>query len=1491
MKRVGIILEWLGSGAVGLAALVLLLALAAAAWLQTESGNRRVREEVLSRVGRVIAGELRAGRVEVNPGGFVLVRDAELLDPEGRRVAFIGELRARVVVGELLRRRVRVVSLGIKDAELLLAGGPDGINIARAFAPRQKGPEDSGESGGRFGWDIQLERGLISGLRFAYRTVPEAEPVNEVREVSLAVSGRYRDGELRGEVGARGRLLAPVAAPFALVGEVKGGSDAAPYDPLRFERVALEVGGSRLQLGGSLDGGALRVAIREAFVRKDDLLSFAPQAPVAGDLTASGTASLDGNRAQARLLVPLGEGSLSVDASADLSPLSAQASVELSELDLSLAISGAPPTRLNGSLGAHYRLDPGEPGRGDLELSLRGSRVRGARLESARARVELEGVSAKVRSLALSLPGGRVEAAGTLDAKRLDAQASVRLTDLDALSNALAKAFGTQASGVAGRGRLEASASGPWSGLQVGIRGELDRLTIGSLSFDGLAVKGRLPDASRPYLLAADVQARGGKAGELPFSDLRAKVEANRRDFSADLTTKGLAGLTAHIGGALDPGVRGGRIARLVVEAGDAKWVLDRPARLDLRDGFRVDRLELSSGRQWLELRGGLSGARLDASARSKALDLAALPAIAVPRAWKLAGLVDLEAKVTGTTSRPKVEASVDSRGLGFQAIRGVDVTAKVELSERQRLSGEATIRKAGARAQARFDLPTELFAAKAGTPLSATLELSALALADLREVLGIEQLEGALSGTVSLGGTADKPDSSVALRGSGLRYGAFPEAGLALEAQSASRSSAKLELALPRGKVSVDLRSGVPLATLVRGPKAEELAAAALDLAVTADKVALEDLPESVLGARLLGEASLSAHLLGSLEAPRGEAKLKVTGGGIAEWRELGVEALLSLGGDSVGLDASVHSGKERLVHLLGKMDAAPEKLQTIEGLEKAPVHLALKASSEQIARQLANRIPGLAGKLQAEAKLTGSLGNPRLELKGGLAALTYDGKLLGDLKAKADHGGGRTQVAGTLGSAKGGAANLEATVDAPLSLSALQKGFDPAAARLEGSVRTSGLQVGLVEELVDDLRRVEGRLGADLKLRGTLASPRPEGTVTLRDGRFTLLGYGSYEQVTLDAKVGEKLIQIVGLSARSEKGSIGLSAKAERDSPDAPYRLGAALELRDFPLRINDRKVATISGKTAQWTGQIQGSKMALDVRLERLVAELPPLVGGKELQELEAHPGIVIVTGEEKLVEAKKGGAGLDLRLHIQAPRNLWVQSSDARIEAGADLTLIVHQGKTEMSGAVTTRQGSADVIGRKFELARGHVSWAGDPPGNPKLEVIATHENTREQVKVKVTVTGDAAKPRIELSSEPPLDEQQIAILLATGRRELKRGSGNVASGSGAASVIGSFAADRLRKTLASKLPIDVLQVDIDDTGLQSAGATFRAGLEAGTYVTDDIYIGYLRNFGADTKKENTNEVRVEYQLTPRVNIESKYGDEQKGGVDVIFSKDY
>jgi translocation and assembly module TamB len=155
-----------------------------------------------------------------------------------------------------------------------------------------------------------------------------------------------------------------------------------------------------------------------------------------------------------------------------------------------------------------------------------------------------------------------------------------------------------------------------------------------------------------------------------------------------------------------------------------------------------------------------------------------------------------------------------------------------------------------------------------------------------------------------------------------------------------------------------------------------------------------------------------------------------------------------------------------------------------------------------------------------------------------------------------------------------------------------------------------------------------------------------------------------------------------------------------------------------------------------------------------------------------------------------------------------------------------------------------------------------------------------------VTVYLTIRGQGKDVTLHVSSEPALSESQIYTLLATGRITLKRGSGAAMSGGQAASIIGSLAASQLKKSLASKLPLDVLSIEAGEEGLQGSK------LEAGTYVTDKIYVGYTGRLGADRSKgENANAVKLEYQVSPHWSLEVEYGDARAGGADLIWSKDY
>jgi len=64
------------------------------------------------------------------------------------------------------------------------------------------------------------------------------------------------------------------------------------------------------------------------------------------------------------------------------------------------------------------------------------------------------------------------------------------------------------------------------------------------------------------------------------------------------------------------------------------------------------------------------------------------------------------------------------------------------------------------------------------------------------------------------------------------------------------------------------------------------------------------------------------------------------------------------------------------------------------------------------------------------------------------------------------------------------------------------------------------------------------------------------------------------------------------------------------------------------------------------------------------------------------------------------------------------------------------------------------------------------------------------------------------------------------------------------------------------------------------------------VRAGKYVTDKIYVGYVRRFEADVEEgENADEMRVEYRITPRWTAESRYGTSGSGGASLVWSKDY
>jgi translocation and assembly module TamB len=236
-----------------------------------------------------------------------------------------------------------------------------------------------------------------------------------------------------------------------------------------------------------------------------------------------------------------------------------------------------------------------------------------------------------------------------------------------------------------------------------------------------------------------------------------------------------------------------------------------------------------------------------------------------------------------------------------------------------------------------------------------------------------------------------------------------------------------------------------------------------------------------------------------------------------------------------------------------------------------------------------------------------------------------------------------------------------------------------------------------------------------------------------------------------------------------------------------------------------------------------------------------------------------------------------------VHFVAPRRFRVRADSPRldVELKADAILAFAGSREEATGTIEAIRGQAEPIGgRVFELERGKVTFNGGRIAAGALDVVARYDNPK--AKVQAALEGTLGKPKLRLTSDPPLEEAQIAMLIATGRTDVKAGENGVstlAGGDAGLAAAGAVVTGVFKDLLSDKLPVD--SVSLDSTAVS-----------AGKYLTDRIYVGYVRRFDAKPEKgENPDEVRIEYQLAPGWQVETRYGSGQSGSASIVWTKNY
>ncbi|MBB4265677.1 translocation/assembly module TamB domain-containing protein [Roseospira visakhapatnamensis] len=537
-----------------------------------------------------------------------------------------------------------------------------------------------------------------------------------------------------------------------------------------------------------------------------------------------------------------------------------------------------------------------------------------------------------------------------------------------------------------------------------------------------------------------------------------------------------------------------------------------------------------------------------------------------------------------------------------------------------------------------------------------------------------------------------------------------------------------------------------------------------------------------------------------------------------------------------------------------------------------------------------------GLSGRLDLTATLSGALPTPTgsLDLAARDVALAdapdvppLDATVTGRLD------GGRLRAEARL--AGFAATPARASADVPLRLGgpAVIPPDEPLSARLDWAG-----PLGPVWEMLPLIdHRLSGDLTARAALAGTLAAARVDADVRLTDGRYEHLTAGTLlDDLTVTAAAtGSERIQ-VALSG-TDGGTGRLSGEGDVRVTEDGLVGTVAMRLNDARVVRRDDVKATAD---ADLTLSLEGDRAALtgtivsrDVRVNLAnlsggaggsSADLGPVVevDDPSLDPLAAldQAAIERAKAETEAPAEDAGAFPVALDITVRLPNKVYVAGRGLDSEWSGTLAVGGTAAAPRLNGTISTRRGTIETIGKTFAIETGDIRFTGGVPIDPLIDLVALYQTS--DLEARVGLTGPASDPDLVLSSVPalPQDEVLARILFDKTSGQLTTlETVQLASALSQLTGLSGAGASDITGVLRRATNLDVLRVGGDLEG----GA---AALEAGTYVSEDVYVGVEQ--GLDP---GGGSVSVEVDLGAGFALESRAARSGEAEVGVQWQLDY
>jgi TamB, inner membrane protein subunit of TAM complex len=368
----------------------------------------------------------------------------------------------------------------------------------------------------------------------------------------------------------------------------------------------------------------------------------------------------------------------------------------------------------------------------------------------------------------------------------------------------------------------------------------------------------------------------------------------------------------------------------------------------------------------------------------------------------------------------------------------------------------------------------------------------------------------------------------------------------------------------------------------------------------------------------------------------------------------------------------------------------------------------------------------------------------------------------------------------------------------------------------------------VNFVRQFVPDLQQLDGDLGLDVDVSGTFGHPvfSGAGDMTMNVARFTNATLPALRSFNARVTFRDNTLALDRFGGDLAGGPFTMSGrvtfvKLTEPTLDLQLRAQSVLVARNDTLTARADADVRITGPFA--AGTVSGNVALTNTRFLKNIDLIPIGLPGRPAPQPPAERPEFFSLPSPPFRDWK-----FDVTIKTKDP--VLIRGNLATGEATTDLKLIGTGLKPGLQGVVLMEGVEATLPFSRLDVSRGSLTFNPSDSTNPTIDLQGT--SVIRDYTVRVYVYGTLLSPQAIFTSEPPLPQEEIISLIATGATRQELSTGNVLAGRAAMLLIQQLYRKIVKKgeptdsnTVFNRLDLDLGTVD-PRTGQQQATVRFK-----------------------------------------------------------------